>query len=334
MNKIHEDLKFTLLKVKNSFVFLNQKTVFITGGTGFFGKWLLESFNFANLNGYNINIIVLSRNPNDFKKRYPHLTTNIRFVQGDIKNFELDCPVDYVIHAATTASAQMIKDQPELMFQTIIEGTKKILEFSKKNHVKKILNISSGAVYGDLATAELFTPENCLTEELRAKKTNCYGDGKREAEILGNEWSLRNNIDFVSARCFAFVGPHLPLDGAFAIGNFIADKLNQKEIHLLGDGSPYRSYLYAGDLVIWLLTILTHGTTRTEYNVGSDQAFTIREIADFVNAYENDDSKSVTPIPTGGSRYIPSIRKAKNELGLSVYTNLDDSIKKTIEWYR
>jgi nucleoside-diphosphate-sugar epimerase len=138
------------------------------------------------------------------------------------------------------------------------------------------------------------------------------------------------------ARCYAFVGPYLNLDIHFAIGNFIRDGILKQPIIVQSDGTPLRSYLFGTDLAVWLWMILLRGKAGCAYNVGSDQAISIVELATLV-------SQCFSPSPEVQvlqkakrdqpcARYIPDIKLAKKELGLQVYTNLKDSIENTIAW--
>jgi dTDP-glucose 4,6-dehydratase len=151
-----------------------------------------------------------------------------------------------------------------------------------------------------------------------------------------------SGIDFIIARCFTFVGPHLPLNQHFAIGNFIADALAGRNIAVRGDGTPMRSYLYGADLAIWLWTMLLHeslpGPNPHVFNVGSGEAIGIRDLAQVV-VEELDPSLKVevaqAPIP-GEPRlqYVPDVCRADDCLGLRQSIALREAIRRTAAWYR
>jgi dTDP-glucose 4,6-dehydratase len=137
------------------------------------------------------------------------------------------------------------------------------------------------------------------------------------------------------ARCFAFAGPHLPLDLSFAIGNFVRDALAGGPIRIGGDGTPHRSYLYAADLVVWLWTILLRGESCRIYNVGSDDDLTIAQLAEEVAAIVAPVQVTIAKKPVPGApvaRYVPSVARARNELGLQVRVPLGQSIQRMAEW--
>jgi nucleoside-diphosphate-sugar epimerase len=140
------------------------------------------------------------------------------------------------------------------------------------------------------------------------------------------------------ARCFAFVGPYLPLDAHFAVGNFIRDGLQGGPIRISGDGTPYRSYLYAADLAIWLWTILLRGQSMRPYNVGSAQALTVEELAHVVaDAFAPAVPIDVPRAATAGvsaQQYVPAVTRAETELGLRLTVPLAEAIHRTVGWHR
>jgi len=129
----------------------------------------------------------------------------------------------------------------------------------------------------------------------------------------------------------------LPLDIHYAAGNFIGNILNNEDVSVNGDGTPYRSYLYASDLTIWLWTLLFKGKPAQAYNVGSDEDVTIEQLANMIVKH-NPASLVKIKLPknsnSNAARYVPSIDKAKNELGLDAWVKLDEAIARTIEFNR
>ena len=142
---------------------------------------------------------------------------------------------------------------------------------------------------------------------------------------------LDSGFDVRIARCFAFTGPYLNRGIHFAIGNFMQNCLDGKPIIIKGDGTPLRSYLYADDLVEWLFAILERGETGRPYNIGSDRAVSIRELAETVRAALGSNSEIIVKgIPEPGAKpsaYVPSIARAREELGLEVKIALEDAVR-------
>lgn len=335
---LEKDLEHILIHTKDIFENFRNKTIFVTGGTGFFGKWFLETFAYANekLN-INYKIIVVSRNPENFLKEFHYFKNNpiFKFIKGDVRDFiSPEESIDYIIHAATEASAKLNREDPLLMMDTIIEGTKRTLEFAKEKKVKSYLFISSGAVYGKQPSEISHISEDYVGAPNCQDTNSAYGEGKRVGELLSAIYFKQFGIAVKIARCFAFVGPYLPLDTHFAIGNFINNGLKGNPIIIKGDGTPYRSYLYASDLIIWLLKIMIFGKSNVPYNVGSDEDLNIHELANTIaDCFENKikvEMKMKPNLSKNVERYVPSVTRIKNEYQLNVKIKLINSIKKTL----
>lgn len=337
MKRISEsDLRHILDKTKDIWEPVRNKSIFLTGGTGFFGKWLLESFIYVNEQlQLAATITVLTRNPEKFLTDFPFYkdNTSVKFIKGDILNF--DFPLEdfnYIIHAATEADAALNSSQPLLMLDTITVGTRRMLDFARQKSVESFLFTSSGAIYGKQPETVTHVKE---TESFPVDINNpnsAYAEGKRLAELYCSIYYSHYKLPIKVARCFAFVGPYLPLDKHFAIGNFIMNALNKEDIVIKGDGTPYRSYLYAADLTIWLWKILLQGENNTPYNVGSDEDYDLKTVASTVAKLTPYIDVKVLTAPSRSKpveRYVPDISSIKNKLGVDVSFNLVDSIKKT-----
>jgi dTDP-glucose 4,6-dehydratase len=316
------------------------RSFFITGGTGFFGFWLLESFAHANETlGLGARAVVLTRDPAAFARKAPHLAARagLEFVRGDVRDFAFPAgEFPFVIHAATAASARLNDEAPLEMFDTIVAGTRRVLEFAAQAGTRKFLLTSSGAVYGRQPSGLTHVAEDYSGGPDPLLPASAYGEGKRVAEHLAVLCAGAPGFEVKIARGFAFVGPHLPLDAHFAIGNFIRDALAGGPIRVGGDGTPFRSYLYAADLAVWLWTILFRGTPGRAYNVGSGEDHTIAQVAATVGATLGGREVCVAQVADPGrpsSRYVPEVGRAARELGLRATVPLAEAVRRTARWH-
>lgn len=339
-NRLKEDLDCILDNTKELWDELRGGRIFITGGTGFFGCWLLESFAWANekLN-LDASATVLTRNLQAFRKKALHLCSKrfIFFYEGDVCNLEFPPgEFSHIIHAASGADAACGRHASLALFEGIVKGTRRALDFAVQCKAKKFLFTSSGAVYGKQPPDLPRIPEEYSGAPETTDISSAYGEGKRVSEFLTSIYAERYGFEAKIARCFTFVGPYLPLDANFAIGNFIGNVIKNEPVLVKGDGTPYRSYLYAADLAIWLWTILFRGESRRPYNVGSDVEVTIGETAAAVAHFLLNKavyiSKEVSP-GRPSERYVPSIMRIQQELGLKQNIYLQEAIRRTISWY-
>jgi nucleoside-diphosphate-sugar epimerase len=342
VNPLSPDLDHVLACTGGLWEELRGGRIFITGGTGFFGCWLLESFAWANDQlGLNASALVLTRNPEVFRSKAPHLASHpaIKFHTGDIRSFEFPSgEISHVIHAATESTVRLNEENPLLIFETIVEGTRRALEFARQRAARRFLLTSSGAVYGRQPSEITHLSEDYPGGPNPLEARWAYGEGKRAAEMLCTLYHRQHGLETKLARCFAFVGPYLPLDTHFAVGNFIRDGLQGGPIQVNGDGTPYRSYLYAADLAIWLWTILFRGQACRAYNVGSERDLTIRQVAECVSgALASPCEVRVARQPAAQAppeRYVPSTARARGELGLQETIGLTAAVKRTLAWNR
>jgi nucleoside-diphosphate-sugar epimerase len=337
-----QDLEHVASQLESDLKQLREAHIFITGGTGFFGIWLLESLLWANQRlSLNLRLTVLSRHPEHFlSKRADHLRgrKELEFIPGKLTNFEYPTVAcTHIIHAATETNIEQSGDWAKRHINTAIFGTRRLLEMVAAHKSEAILITTSGAVY---SSTDSILNHLCVEgpEGVNdyASERIVYGQSKRMIEVMTSVEAQHYGYRALIARCFAFVGPYLPIDGNYAIGNFIRDGLAKRDIVIEGDGTPLRSYLYAADLVIWLIRILTCGRSGVPYNTGGDQAVSIRELAQIVAKLS--ETKVLTkrqPLPDAKpSAYLPSLERSCNDLKLQVFVPLEAAIERTFRWYK
>jgi dTDP-glucose 4,6-dehydratase len=336
-----EDLDHILSETAHIWEELRNQRLFITGGTGFFGCWLLESFCWANRNlNLGAQATVLTRDPDAFAAKVPHLASDdaITLHPGDVRSFlfpEGEFP--FIIHAATDVSTSLALERPLEMLDTIVGGTRHLLDFATACRARKLLLTSSGAIYGAQPSEITHLAEDYAGGPDPLNPASAYAEGKRISEQMCILYGRQSGMECKIARCFAFVGAHMPLHGAYAIGNFIDDVMNGSTISIKGDGTPTRSYLYAADLAIWLWILLFTAPANRAYNVGSDASISILDLAHKTatvlgkvpNIHLAGTPKPGAPV----RRYVPNIERAQRELGLKVIIDLAEAICRTAKWF-
>ena len=320
---------------------LKNEKILITGGTGFMGTWLAEIITFLNdTYQFNTQLYLLSTHAHSYREKVPHLATrrDITLIERDIRNLK-DLPEDvsWIIHAAANPDSRAHASDPLRTVEVIVDGTDAVLEYaSRLPEVKKILNISSGQIYGAQPRDLGGIPENFVGGLDCSAFNAAYPESKRIAETICSIYRNQQRLPIVNARPFAFIGPWQGLDRPWAINNFIRDAILGGPIRILGDGQTVRSYMYPSDMAWWLLNILVRGKTGMNYNVGSPEAITLQDLAEKIagqfpkppkirSGLSKDTSLNV-------SRFVPSVDLAIKTLDLKITTNLDTAIKRTILW--
>jgi nucleoside-diphosphate-sugar epimerase len=339
MNPLSEDLNGILEQAEDDLSALDGGRLFITGGTGFIGKWLLEALLWSRKQrSKGPTVEVLTRTPERFVESSPHLAKNVLLVRGNVLEAKgLMTAPDFIIHAATPASAVLNSENPRLMFDTIVDGMRNVLEMAVSGSNPRMLFTSSGAVYGRQPPDLSHVPESFMGAPDPLLPANAYHEGKRAAELLGAITTAQGVADVVTGRLFAFVGPHLPIDTHFAVGNFIRDALSGGPVVVGGDGTPVRSYQYAADMVVWLLALLVRGEPGRAYNVGSEKEVDIATLARTVVSQVGGNAVEIhgTPVPGKlAERYVPDCSRSQLELGLVNHVDLEEAIRRTAQWHR
>lgn len=332
-------------RVGAGFERLRAQRILITGGTGFVGSWLLEALLHLNrLHASGFQLFVLTRRPRRFLASRPHLASDgaVQLIEGDILEAERwagQIPaVDILFHGAFDSGLTPGTLTRLQVLDTIIEGTRKVLSAAASLGTRRVLFVSSGAVYGDMPEGVQKFSESHTSGPDPLSVKGAYAEGKRAAEAWGLAFCEDQGIEFLIARLFAFAGPFLPLDQHFAFGNFLRDCLGGGPIRVAGSGRSVRSYLYGADLAIWLVRMLASEISGRAFNVGSDEAVSIRQLAELfreVGGIKSDVQIGMEANPGESvSRYVPDISRAQQELQLAVHTSLPESIERSLRYHR
>ena len=299
----------------------------ITGGAGFIGSHLIN-----NLIRKNEEVICLDNYFTGTKSNIYKFLDNKLFelIRHDVTE-PIRLEVDRVWHLACPASPKHYQINPIKTAKTSFIGTYNMLGLAKRVNAKFLL-ASTSEVYGD--------PEVHPQNESYWGSVNpigirsCYDEGKRIAETLCFDYQRSHNLDICIARIFNTYGPNMAKEDGRVISNFIVQALQGKDLTIYGRGTQTRSFCYVDDLVLGLVKLMNSNISGP-VNIGSDQEFTILELAELVRSKINPKLNLVLKdLPEDDPKQRkPDLKLIKKELNWNPTVNLNNGLDKTINYF-
>lgn len=342
LEQVRKDAEAVLDKRTGPLKPLSNAHLFISGGTGFLGTWLLELIAVLNEQyHFNTQVTVFSRSAPDFAQRHKHLSrrNEFRFIEGDIRYLsELPRETNFIIHAAALTDRRLFASNPTVVGEVNAVGAIRLLRAANLlEDVKKLVLVSSGLVYGRQALSEELINENYISGFPCDSANAVYAESKRFAEVMASSFASEAKLPLVIVRPFAFVGPYQSLELPWAVTDFIRDSLAGRPIKIMGDGSTVRSLMYASDYAYWTLAALARGHERGTYNIGSPHPIDLLSLARMVTQQFMPPPEILTRVGQSGyesTRLVPCVDKACRDLGVEVTVPLAEAVQKTITWHR
>jgi dTDP-glucose 4,6-dehydratase len=303
--------------------------VLVTGGAGFIGSHLCDF-----LLARGADVVCMDSLVTGSVDNIAHIRdSRFLFVKHDVTNFiVVDGPLDYVLHLASPASPV---DYLELPIQTLkvgALGTHKALGLAKARGARFLL-ASTSEVYGD----PLVHPqrEDYWGNVNPVGPRGVYDEAKRFAEAMTMAYHRVHGVDSRIVRIFNTYGPRMRLHDGRAIPTFVRQALAGEPLTVYGDGSQTRSFTYISDLVdgIWKLM---QAPVNEPVNIGNPREMTLLELAKQILRLSGSRSEiTFRPLPTDDPKVRqPDIGRARRLLGWEPTVEVEDGLRRTIEWYR
>lgn len=275
---IEEDLLLIIKKLTSKLNKLRGQTILITGSSGFLCSYLVDTlakWNECNEEKRKCRLICLDNNITGQSERLKHLSKrkDVEFINHDVsKSFRIRKKVDFIIHGASIASPTTYRLFPLETIDANVNGTRNILELSKKMNVKKVLVMSTSEIYGDPNNENIPTKETYNGNVSYAGPRSCYDESKRLAETLCYIYKNKFGLPVNTIRPFNIFGPGQRLDDKRIIPDLMSAVINNKPIILYSDGKATRSFCYISDAIIAILLILLNKNSDQQgFNVGNDE---------------------------------------------------------------
>ncbi|MFO0699134.1 MAG: NAD-dependent epimerase/dehydratase family protein [Nitrospira sp.] len=355
---VRHDLLYMADCLESEFLAMSGRRLLITGGAGFLGHYFVQGalhWNRANPNQAPISVVVYD----SFVRGMPAWLSgikgdaNLTLVTHDIR---YPLPTDmgdfsYIIHAASIASPTYYKRDPIGTMDANVNGLRMLLDYARSHQEKGrplegLLFFSSSEIYGDPSPDHIPTPETYRGFVSCTGPRACYDEAKRYGETLCVNFAHQFNIPVKVARPFNNYGPGLKISDRRVIPDFARDIMADRDIVMLSDGSPKRTFCYSADAVIGYYKVLVKGQKGEAYNIGVETPeISMAELAEKLTAFARDlfgykgkvirqASEDASYLVDNPNRRCPVITKARMHLGYHPSVALDEGLRRSLIWYQ
>jgi UDP-glucuronate decarboxylase len=357
-NIVWQDLEYICNGLAEEFACLSGKKLLITGGAGFLGYYLIQAvlhWNETTRDSKSIQVTVYD----NYCRGFPVWLTKLRGNRNLVLvKHDMSTPLpqnigdfQYIIHAASIASLKYILEHPIETMDANVQGLRFLLEYCRAQQEKRkgaegFLFFSSSEIYGDPSPESIPLPENYRGNVSCTGPRSCYDEAKRYGETLSVNFALQYGLPIRIARPFNNYGPGQRITDGRVIPDFAKDILAERDIRMLSDGSPTRTFCYVADAIIGYYRVLLRGRDGEAYNIGAEKPeISIAELAEQLADIGRDIFKyrgqivrqvSCEPdyLTDNPNRRCPMIAKARTELGFNPKITLREGLRRTLIWYR
>ncbi|MBE0669580.1 MAG: NAD-dependent epimerase/dehydratase family protein [Anaerolineales bacterium] len=354
---IERDLDHICGNLREEFTEMAGKCLLITGGAGFLGHYLVQA--------------VLHWNEKYDRKRPVRLTVYDNFIRGvpswlerikgdkslTLVRHDVTDPLpsnvghfQYIVHAACIASPTYYRKVPIQTMDANVNGLRHFLDYchARKEEgrgVEGFLYYSTSEIYGDPTPENIPTPETYRGNVSCTGPRACYDESKRYGETLCVNFANHYDLPVKVARPFNNYGPGLKITDRRVLPDFARDVFSGKDIVMLSDGSPTRTFCYVADAIVGYYKILVRGRKGEAYNIGVEEPeISMAELADRVVRLSAElfgyrgkvvkrESRDKEYLVDNPARRCPTIAKARNDIGYNPAIGIDEGLRRSLLWY-
>ena len=354
---VDQDLDHILSRASSELAGLSGASLLITGGAGFLGHYLVQAATRWNERNPDADPIAVTVYDNYARGVPPWLdevarSPDVTLVEHDIRGpLPAEVPdFDAMIHAAGIASPTFYRRNPLEMMDANVGGLRTLLDHARaqagRGHpVRGFLFFSSSEVYGDPLPGNIPTPETYRGNVSFTGPRACYDEAKRYGETLCVTFARQFDVPVKIVRPFNNYGPGLKITDRRVIPDFAADILADKDIVVLSDGSPTRTFCYVADAVVGYYKALVRGGSGEPFNIGVEEpeisvldlaermAAIGKELLGYRGTVVHRPPEERDYLEDNPTRRCPVIDKARTELGYEPGIDLDEGLRRSMVWY-